>query len=57
MLEEFLILSRGPLCVRQASITGELPSALSEMSIADTNVLLQNHSFSQIAKLFSSVWI
>lgn len=42
MVDEFLILSRGPLCVRQARIAGELPSALAEVSIADTNVLLQN---------------
>ena len=36
VVKEFLILSRGPLHVEQASIAGVLPSVLAEMYIADT---------------------
>lgn len=35
MVKEFLILSRGPLHVEQASIARGLPSVLVEMYIAD----------------------
>jgi len=36
VVKEFLILSRGPLHVEQASIARGLPSVLVEMYIADT---------------------